>query len=162
MPGRPIDVALSHAEAGEGMETLYENACTLNTEPDLCFNYATNENLKDWGFTEGCFSCLLRDKKDVIIQVITAYHYEEGATSAYNADVQYLKNNDYGSQINIKKIGESSVLFKKKQSDGTTYNLLFLKNNFFAAISAKYKIDGAGNLPHITGLAEKIEGKITG
>ncbi len=160
MPERSIDFSLTHAEAGEGTETLYKNVCTLYTEPGLCFNYATNEELKDWGFTEGCFTCLLQNKKDVIIQVITAYQYEEGATSAYNADVEYLMNNDYGSQLDIKKIGESSALFKKKQSDGTTYNLLFLKNKFFIAISAKYKVDKTDNIAHVIELAGRLSDKI--
>jgi len=34
-----------------------------------------------------------------------------------------------------------------------------LKDNVFAAVSAKYKKDQAENIEHITGLAEKIEGK---
>lgn len=160
MPERSIDFSLTQAEAGEGTEMLYTNACTLYTEPELCFNYATNEELKDWGFTEASFTCLLRDKKDVIIQVVTAYQYEEGATSAYNADVEYLKNNDYGSQMDIKKIGESSALFRKKQSDGTTYNLLFLKNRLFIAISAKYIVDKIENIAHITELGVKLSDKI--
>ncbi len=160
MPTRSIDIALTEAEAGEGIETLYENACTINTEPDLCFNYATTEELKDWGFSDGCFTCFLQDKKDVIIQAITTYQYEEGATCAFNADVDYLKNNDYGSLVSSKKIGESSFLFKKNQNDGITYNLLFLKNRIFTAISAKYKFDKPDNMLHIMGLAEKIERKI--
>lgn len=160
MTGRSIDIALTRAEAGDDTETVHENVCTLATEPELCFNYATTEELKNWGFTEGCFSCLLKDKKDVIIQVITTYRNREGASNAYNADVNYLKKNGYGRPVKTKTIGESSTLFKKQQSDGTTYNLLFLKNNVFAAISAKYKIDKADNIDHITGLALKIEGKL--
>lgn len=160
MTGRSIDIALTRAETGDDTETVHENVCTLATEPELCFNYATTEELKTWGFSEGCFSCLLKDKKDVIIQVITTYQSREGASNAYNADAEYLKKNGYGRPIKAKTIGESSVLLKKKQSDGTTYNLLFLKNNVFAAVSAKYKKDKTENIGHITGLAEKIEGKI--
>lgn len=160
MTGRSIDIALTRAEAGDDTETVHENVCTLATEPELCFNYATTEELKNWGFTEGCFSCLLKDKKDVIIQVITTYQSREGASNAYNADVNYLKKNGYGRPVKTKPIGESSAVFKKKQSDGTTYNLLFLKNNVFAAVSAKYKKDKAENIGHITGLAEKIEENI--
>ncbi|HEY9246694.1 MAG TPA: hypothetical protein VIO11_07615, partial [Candidatus Methanoperedens sp.] len=141
MPTRSIDIVLSKDEAGGGIEMLYENACTLKTEPEISFNYATTEELKAWGFTDGCFACFLMDKKDVIIQAITAFQYEEGATSAFNADVDFLRKNDYGDAVASKEIGETSVLFKKKQSDGITYNLLFLKNNIFAAISAKYKVD---------------------
>lgn len=142
------------------METIHENVCTLATEPGLCFNYATTEELRNWGFSEGCFSCLLLDKKDVIIQVITTYQSSEGASHAYNADVNYMKNNGYGRPVKTKTIGEASILLKKKQSDGTTYNLLFLKDNVFAAVSAKYKKDKADNINHIAGLAEKIEEKI--
>ncbi|MFZ2409962.1 MAG: hypothetical protein WAW23_00160 [Candidatus Methanoperedens sp.] len=160
MTGRSIDIALTRAEAGDDTETVHENVCTLATEPELCFNYATTEDLKSWGFSEGCFSCLLKDKKDVIIQVITTYQNREGANNAYNADAEYLKKNGYGRPLKTKTIGESSVLLKKKQSDGITYNLLFLKGNVFAAVSAKYKKDRAENIEHITGLAEKIEGKI--
>lgn len=160
MAERSIDIALTRAEAGEGMEMVYENVCTLATEPELCFNYATTEELKTWGFSEGCFSCLLLDRKDIIIQVVTTYQNREGASRAYNADVDYLKKNGYGKPVKAKIIGESSILLKKKQSDGITYNLLFLKNNVFAAVSAKYKKDKPDNIEHITGLAEKIEGKI--
>ncbi len=159
MPERSIDIALTRAEAGDSMETVYENVCTLATEPGLCFNYATTQELKKWGFSEGCFSCLLLDKKDVVIQVITTYQNSEGASHAYNADMQYLKKNNYGKPVKTKTIGESSILLKKKQSDGTTYNLLFLKSNVFVAVSAKYKKDKAENVEHIMALAEKIEGK---
>ncbi len=159
MPERSIDIALTRAEAGDSMETIYENVCTLATEPELCFNYATAHELKNWGFSEGCFSCLLLDKKDVVIQVITTYQNSEGASHAYNADMQYLKRNNYGRHVKTKTIGESSILLKKKQSDGTTYNLLFLKSNVFVAVSAKYKKDKAENVEHIMALAEKIEGK---
>ncbi len=160
MPERSIDIALTRAEAGDSMETIYENVCTLATEPELCFNYATAHELKNWGFSEGCFSCLLLDKKDVVIQVITTYQNSEGANHAYNADVQYFKKNNYGKPVKAKTIGESSILFKKKQSDGTTYNLLFLKSNVFVAVSAKYKKDKAENVEHIMALAENIEGRI--
>ncbi len=160
MAERSIDVALTQAEAGDGIEIVYENACTLVTEPELCFNYATTDELRNWRFSDGCFTCFLRDNKDVIMQVITTYHHREGAARAYNADVDYLKKNDYGKLIKIKKFGEASILFMKRQSDGMTYNILFLKNIVFAAISAKYKIDKTDNILHITGLAEKIEGKI--
>lgn len=160
MAQRSIDIALTRVEAGDGMEMVYENACTLATEPELCFNYASREELDNWGFVEGCFSCMLLNKKDIIIQAITTYRNGEGASLAYSADVNYLKNNGYGKPVKIKKIGESSILLKKKQSDGTTYNLLFLKNNAFAALSAKYKKDSIENKEHITALAEKIEEKI--
>ncbi len=160
MTERSIDIGPTRVEAGDGTEIVYENVCTLDTEPELCFNYATTEELKNWGFSEGCFSCLLLDKEDVLIQVITTYQSREGANNAYNADVDYLKKNGYGKPVKTKTIGESSVLLKEKQSDGTTYNLLFLKNNVFAAVSTKYKKDKAENIGHITGLAEKIEGNI--
>ncbi len=160
MSGRSIDIALTRAEAGDSTETVYENVCTLATEPELCFNYATTAQLKDWNFTEGCFSCLLLNKKDIIIQVITTYQHREGAACAYNADVDYLKNNNYGRTIKARTFGESSVLFKKKQSDGVTYNLLFLKNTVFAAVSAKYRVDGTENIDHFTSLVEKIHAKI--
>ncbi len=158
---RSIDIALTLAEAGDGMDAVYENVCTLASEPELCFNYATTDDLKNWGFSEGCFSCFLQDKKDVIIQVVTTYKNREGASSAYIADVDYFKKNDYGRPVRTKTFGESSVLFKKKQSDGITYNLLFLKNTTFTAISAKYKKDKDDNIDHIIGLAEKIERKIS-
>ncbi|SNQ60639.1 hypothetical protein [Candidatus Methanoperedens nitratireducens] len=160
MTGRSIDIALTQSEAGGCMESVYENVCTLTTDPELSFNYATTDELNNWGFSEGCFSCFLQDKKDVIIQVITTYHHRDGANCAYQADVDYLKKNDYGKLIEAKTLGEASVLFEKKQSDGTTYNLLFFKNNVFASISAKYKKEKADNVHHIIGLAEKIEGKI--
>ncbi|MDP2767185.1 MAG: hypothetical protein Q8O41_07030, partial [Candidatus Methanoperedens sp.] len=91
MAERSIDIALTRVEAGDCMETIYENVCTLATEPELCFNYATTVELKNWGFSEGCFSCLLLDKKDAIIQAVTTYKNSEGASQAYNADVNYLK-----------------------------------------------------------------------
>ncbi len=160
MAGRSIDIALTCAEAGDDTETIYENVCTLATEPQLCFNYATTDDLNNWGFTEGVFSCLLKDKKDVIIQAITTYKDIFGAKKAYAADVDHLKNNGYGKYIVTKVIGESSVMLKKKDTDGTTFNLLVLKNNVFAGISAKYKIDTPGNLDHLTNLAEKIVSKI--
>jgi hypothetical protein len=160
MTGRSIDIALTRVEAGDNTEMVHENVCTLLTEPDLNFNYATTEDLTNWGFSEGCFSCFLMDKKDVIIQVITTYRDGEGANMAYNADVDYLKKNKYGRPVKIKTIGESSLMLKKKDIDGITYNLLFLKNNVFAAVSAKYKKEKADNLDHITGIAEKIAGKI--
>ncbi|MCZ7393108.1 MAG: hypothetical protein ABOK23_04795 [Candidatus Methanoperedens sp.] len=157
---RSIDIALTRAEAGDGMETVYENVCTLATEPELCFNYATTEELKNWGFSEGCFSGLLLDKKDVIIQVVTTFQNRDGANQAYNADVNYLKENNYGRPVKAKTVGEASIILKKRQSDGTTYNLLFLKSNVFAAVSAKYKKDKAGNIEHLRGIAEKIQEKI--
>jgi hypothetical protein len=160
MAKRSIDIALTEAEAGEGLETVYENVCTLATEPELCFNYATTDKLREWKFLEGCFSAFLRDKKDVIVQVITTYQEKSGAAQAYNADVDYFKKNNYGRPVESKSVGEASVMFKKKQSDGITYNILFLKNTFFVAISGKYKIEKAENIDHITGLAEKIERKI--
>ncbi len=123
------------------MEELYENVCTLTSEPDLCFNYATNEELNNWGFSEGCFTCLLQDKKDVFIQVIATYMNREGASMAYNSNVDYLKKHDYGHPVNISTPGESSILFRKKQSDGVAYNLIFLKNRVHVAISGKYKKD---------------------
>lgn len=160
MPKRSIDIALTQAEAGDGMEMIYENVCTLMTEPELSFNYATTDDLKNWDFLEGCFSCFLRDKKDVIIQAITTYKHEKGASMAYNADAKYLRENGYGAPIKTKPMGWSSILLKKRQSDGITYNLLFLKNTVFVAVSGKYKKDKTGNIDHLTGLAEKIEGKI--
>ncbi|GFO97297.1 uncharacterized protein ig2599ANME_1497 [groundwater metagenome] len=160
MTGRSIDIALTQAEAGGDIEELYENVCTLSTEPELCFNYATTEELHNWGFSEGCFSCLLQDKKDAIIQVIATYMDMEGANSAFNANVDYLKKNDYGRPVNAGTLGESSILFKKKQSDGVTYNLIFLKNNVHAALSTKYKKDKADNVEHIFEIAKKIERKI--
>ena len=160
MTGRSIDIALTQAEAGEKTETVYENVCTLSSEPELCFNYATTDDLKKWGFSEGCFSCLLKDQKDTIIQVITTYQDNEGAKKAYDADSKYLKHHGYGKQVTTKTIGESSILIKKKDTDGITYNLLFLRNNVFAAVSAKYKKDMPDNVDHLTRLAEKIEGKI--
>ncbi len=162
MAKRSIDIALTRAEAGERVENIHENACTLETEPDLCFNYATTEELKEWGFEEGCFSTFLEDKKDVIIQVITTYKNREGAEKAYHADVDYFKNNGYGRAIKTGLIGESSVLFRKKQDDGITYNLLFLIDSIFVGLSAKYKKDKATNIDHITVLAEKITWKIKG
>ncbi len=161
MAVRSIDIALTKTEAGEDIETVYENVCTLASDPELSFNYATTDDLSEWGFLEGCFSAFLRDKKDVIIQVISTYREKKGAALAYDADVEYFKNNDYGRPVEIRTLGEASMMFKKKQSDGITYNLLFLKNNVFATISGKYKIDKAGNVDHITALAEKIEGKIS-
>lgn len=160
MTERSIDIALTRVEAGDDTEMVYENVCTLFTEPELCFNYATTHELKTWGFSEGCFSCLLRDKKDVIIQVITTYQNREGASNAYNADADYLIKNGYGRTVKIRTIGDSSMMLKKKDTDGITYNLLFLKNNVFAGVSAKYKKDKSDNVDHITGLAEKIAGKI--
>jgi hypothetical protein len=160
MTVRSIDIALTNVEAGSDIEEIYENVCTLTSEPELCFNYAETEDLTKWGFSEGCFSCLLQDKKDTIIQVITTYMDREGANCAFKANVDYLKNNDYGRPVKAGTFGESSILFKKKQSDGITYNLIFLKNRVHAALSAKYKKDKPDNIEHIVGLAEKIEGKI--
>ncbi|HLB70650.1 MAG TPA: hypothetical protein VJJ51_06355 [Candidatus Methanoperedens sp.] len=160
MSERSIDIALTMVEAGSGMDLLYENVCTLDSDPELCFNYATTHDLKSWGFAEGCFTCFLQDKKDVIIQVITAYRHREGANTAFQEDVDFLKKNDYGIPVKIRTLGEASILFKKKQSDGVTYNLLFQKNTIFAAISTKYKKDMADNVDNIVGLAEKIEQKI--
>lgn len=160
MKERSIDITLTQSEAGMGLETIYENVCTLSTEPDLCFNYATTDDLKNWGFLEACFSTFLMHQRDVIIQAITTYNSKEGASSAFQADVNYLKKHHYGKKIENKKIGEDSVILMKKQSDGTTYNLLFFKDNVFAAVSAKYKNENKGNIDHITGLAEKIERKI--
>jgi hypothetical protein len=147
-------------EAGSDMEEIYENVCTLSTDPELCFNYAVTDDLKKWGFSEGCSICLLHDKKDVFIQVIATYSDREGAYRAYNANVNYLVKNDYGSPVKAKNLGESSVLFKKEQSDGVAFNLIFFKNSVHAAISGKYKYDNPDNVLHILGLAEKIEGKI--
>jgi hypothetical protein len=160
MTGRSIDIALTRAETGDNAEIVYENVSTLLTEPDLNFNYATTEELTNWGFLEGCFSCFLMDKKDVIIQVITTYRDGEGANRAYNTDADYLKKNKYGMPVKTKNIGESSLMLKKKDTDGITYNVLFLKNNVFAAVSTKYKKEKVENLDHITGLAEKIAEKI--
>ncbi len=160
MTGRSIDIALTRTEAGDEIETIYENVCTLSTEPDLYFNYATTGDLAKWGFSEGVFSCLLKDKKDIIIQVITTYRDNDGAKNAYNSDVNYLKNNGYGKLVIAKTIGESSLVLKKKDTDGITFNLLFLKNNVFAGISAKYKKDTPHNLDHLIGIGKKIEGKI--
>jgi len=160
MARRSIDIALTNTEAGAGIEEVYENTCTLASEPELCFNYATNEELKNWGFSEGCFSCLLLDKKDVIIQAITTYLHSEGSGKAYTANVHYLKKNDYGTPVKIETLGKDSILFKKKESDGISYNLLFLKCNVHTAISAKYKKDKEENLDHIIELAEKIAEKI--
>ncbi len=162
MAERSIDIALTRDEAGDYLETVYENVCTLKSEPELCFNYATTSQLKDWKFLEGCFTCFLMDKKDVIIQVVTTYKDKDGAASAYHADTDYLRKNNYGKTVTSRTLGEASVLFKQKQSDGITYNLLFFKNNVFTAISAKYKIDKPNNVDHITGLAEKIDEKIPG
>ena len=100
------------------------------------------------------------DKKDVIIQVITTYQDNEGAKQAYNTDAEYMKKNGYGKPVGTKTFGESSILLKKKDTDGITYNLLFLKNNVFAGISAKYKKDMPDNEEHLIGLAQKIEEKI--
>lgn len=160
MAERSIDIALTCAEAGDDTEMVYENVCTLDTEPELCFNYASTRELKNWGFMEGCFSSFLREKKDVIIQVVTTYQNREGAGSAYKADVSYLKRNGYGKPVKAKTVGEGSVLLKKRQSGGVTYNFLFLKNTVFTGVSAKYKRDETGNIEHITALAEKIAGKI--
>ncbi len=160
MKVRSIDIALIPVEVGNDIEELYENVCSLTTEPELSFNYATTDDLKKWGFSEGCYTCLLQDKKDVFIQVIAIYLDKEGAASAYNANVEYLKNNDYGRPVKTIILGESSILFKKKQSDGITFNLLLLKNNIHIAISAKYKKEKSENLEHIVHLAEKIEGRI--
>ncbi|MCX9085232.1 MAG: hypothetical protein OIN87_10605 [Candidatus Methanoperedens sp.] len=162
MTGRSIDIALTQVEAGEKTEIVYENTCTLSSEPELCFNYATTDELKKWGFSEGCFSCLSKDKKDVIIQVITNYKDIDGARKAYDADARYLKQNGYGKPLIAKKIGDTSLVLKKIDTDGFTYNLLFVKNNVFAGISAKYKKDSPQNLDHLTGFAEKIEKKIVG
>jgi hypothetical protein len=161
MVGRSIDIALTRTEAGAGTEEVYENICTLSSEPELCFNYATNEELKNWEFSEGCFSCLMLDKKDVIIQAITTYLHCEGSSKAFSANVDYLKKNDYGISVKIEKIAEDSILFMKKQSDGISYNLLFLKSTVHAAISAKYKKEKKENVDHIIALAEKIAEKIS-
>jgi hypothetical protein len=160
MIGRSIDIALTRSEVGTGTEEVYENICTMSSEPELCFNYATNEELNNWGFQEACFSCLVLDKKDVIIQAITTYLHCEGSSKAFSANVDYLKKNDYGIPIKIEKLAEDSILFKKKQNDGISYNLLFLKSTVHAAISAKYKKDDKENVDHITGLAKKIAEKI--
>lgn len=160
MTGRSIDIALTHAEAGSDIEEIYENVCTLTSEPELSFNYAATEDLQKWGFSEGCFSCLLQDKKDTIVQVIATYMDREGANIAFEANVHYLKKNGYGSPVKAGNLGESSILLKKKQSDGVTYNLIFFKNRVHAALSAKYKNDKPDNINHIVGLAQKIEGKI--
>ena len=160
MTGRSIDIALTHVEAGSDMDEIYENVCTLTSEPDLSFNYAGTEDLKKWGFSEGCFTCLLQNKKDTIIQVIATYMGREGAKSAFEANVDYLKKNGYGNPVNAGMLGESSIMLKKKQSDGVTYNLIFFKNNVHAALSAKYKKDKTDNIEHIFELAKKIESKI--
>src|SRR3972149_4336780 len=106
MTRRSIDIALTRIEAGADTEEVYENVCTLSGEPELSFNYATNDDLNNWGFSEGCFSCLLLDKKDVIIQAITTYRHSEGASKAYNANVDYLKKNDYGKPLKAIILGE--------------------------------------------------------
>jgi len=62
MTGRSIDIALTQVEAGDKTEIIYENVCTLSSEPELSFNYATTDELRKWGFSEGCFSCLMKDK----------------------------------------------------------------------------------------------------
>lgn len=160
MTERPIDIALTRVEAGSDMEELYENVCTLTSDPELSFNYAASEDLRNWGLSETCFTCLLKDKKDVFIQAISKYSDRGGANSAYKANVDFLKNNDYGSPVNAKTLGESSILFKKIQSDGFVYNLIFLKNKVHAALSAKYKKDKTDNVRHILELGEKIDKKI--
>jgi len=73
--------------------------------------------------------------------------------------VDYLKNNGYGNPVKAETLGESSILLKKKQNDGVTYNLIFFKNNVHAALSAKYKKDKPNNIDHIVGLAEKLKEK---
>ncbi len=161
MTGRSIDIALTQVEVGNEIEEIYENVCTLSSEPDLSFNYAATEDLKKWGFSEGCFSCLLQDKKDTIIQAIATYIDREGANSAFEANVDYLKKNGYGNPVKAGIVGESSILLKKKQSDGVTYNLIFFKNNVHAALSAKYKKDKTDNIEHIFEIAKKIENKIS-
>ena len=92
--------------------------------------------------------------------MVTTYQDNNGAKLAYDADVLYLKKNGYGKPVISKTIGDSSIMLKKIDTDGITYNLLFVKNNVFTGISAKYKKDGPDNINHLTGLAEKIEGKI--
>lgn len=160
MTGRSIDIALTHVETGSDIEEIYENVCTLTSEPELSFNYAATEDLRKWGFSEGCFSCLLQDKKDTIIQVITTYENREGANAAFIANLDYLKKNGYGRPVKAGTLGESSILLKHKQSDGVTYNLIFFKNGVHAALSAKYKKDKPDNIENIIRLAEKIEVKI--
>ncbi len=113
----------------------------LTSEPDLSFNYAATEDLKKWGFSEGCFTCLLQDKKDTYYSGHCHIYDREGAKSAYDANVDYLKKNGYGNPVKAETLGESSILLKKKQNDGVTYNLIFFKNNVHAALSAKYKKD---------------------
>ena len=100
------------------------------------------------------------DKKDVIIQVITTYKNKEGAALAYQADVDYLRKHKYGKRIEIKKMGDASIMLEKKQTDGITYNLLFYMDNVFVAVSAKYKFENEKNIDHIINLAEKIQHKI--
>lgn len=160
MTGRSIDIALTKVEAGEKTETVYENVCTLSTEPDLSFNYASTDDLEKWGFAEGCFTCFLRDKIDTVIQVVTTYQDKKGAKNAYEADARYLIRHGYGKPVSIKTIGETSLMLKKKDTDGITFNLLFLKDNVFSAVSAKYKKERVDNIDYLTGLAEKIIRKI--
>lgn len=160
MTGRSIDIALTQVEAGEKTETIYENVCTLSSEPELCFNYASTNDLKKWGFEEGCFSCLLKEKIDTIIQVITTYRDTEGAKEAFEADAKYLRRHGYGKPVFAENIGESSLMLKKTDTDGITYNFLFLKNNVFSAVSAKYKKERSDNIKYLIGLAEKINEKI--
>jgi hypothetical protein len=95
-----------------------------------------------------------------LFQLFATYMDREGANSAFDANVDYLKKNGYGNPVKAGTLGESSILLKKKQSDGITYNLIFFKNRVHAALSAKYKKDKPDNIVHIIGLAEKIEGKI--
>ena len=160
MAGRSIDIALTQVEAGEKTEKVYENVCTLSSEPELCFNYASTNDLKKWGFEEGCFSCLLKEKKDTIIQVVTTYQNKEGAKEAFEADAKFLKRHGYGKTVLTKTIGESSLMLRKNDTDGITYNFLFWKNNVFSAVSAKYKNERQDNIEYLIGLAEKIYEKI--
>lgn len=160
MTGRSIDIALTQVEAGDKTETIYENVCTLSSEPELCFNYASTKDLKKWGFEEGCFSCLLKEKIDTIIQVVTTYQNKEGAKEAFEADSKYLKRHGYGKPLLTKTIGESSLMLRKNDTDGITYNFLFWKNNVFSAVSAKYKNEKPDNIEYLIGLAEKIHEKI--
>lgn len=156
------NIALTCAEAGDNIETVYENVCTLTTEPDMSFNYATTDELRSWGFSEGCFTCFYRKSKDIIIQTITIYKNDDGARKAYEADVDFLLKNDYGKEIETKIFGEKSILLEKEQSDGVTYNLLFLKNNVFVGLSVKYEKHKNDNLDYLLEFAGKIESKIQG
>lgn len=153
-------MALTLDEIGLGAEKLYENLCTFETDPDISFNYAQTEELKEWGYLEGCFSCTLLDKKDIIIQTVSIYDKSDGANKAYFANVKYYKQHSYGRPIEAPGVGEQSILFRKAQEDGTTYSLIFIKKNVLVGISVKYKTDEAKNTGRVADLGKKIEAKI--